>query len=213
MHVNWTRRAALGAAAGWMACAAGGAAAAPARLPRAEPLSPEAQSLVAWVRRSGDAAGRPWVVVDKKAARMHLHDARGRLLASTPVLLGATPGDHSVPGVGERAQAGLVGPGERTTPAGRYETQPGTNIDGETIVWLDWDAALAIHRLRPGRAHGLRQARLHGPDPQGRRLSLGCVVVPVDFYLQRVEPLLGKAPGVVYVLPEVRPLHEVFAPV
>jgi hypothetical protein len=211
--VKFTRRAALGAVAGWLACAGGGALAAQAPRMRTETLSGEARSLAAWVRRTRDAAGKPWVVVDKKAARMHVHDARGRLLASTPVLLGATPGDHSVPGVGERAQAGLVGPDERTTPAGRYDTQPGTNIDGESIVWLDWDAALAIHRLRPGRAHGLRQARLQGRDPQGRRLSLGCVVVPVDFYLQVVEPLLGKAAGVVYVLPEVKALHEVFAPV
>lgn len=209
------RRTALGAAMAWMAAA--GALAAPAAgrrrtsVPVAQGLSPQAAALVHRVRASGDADGQPWAVVDKRAARLHVFEPSGRLRATTPVLVGATPGDDSVPGVGERAQAGLVGPDERTTPAGRYATEPGRNAQGEAIVWLDWEAALAIHRLRPGRSQGLRQASLDGSDPAARRLSAGCVVVPVRFYLDVIEPLLGRRPGVVYVLPDTRPLQDVFS--
>ena len=97
---------------------------------------------------------------------------------------------------------------ERTTPAGRFVTQPGRNIAGEPIVWMDYEQALAIHRLRPGRAHTMRAARLEQSDPADRRLSLGCVVVPVKFYLGVIEPLLGPRSGVVYVLPETQSARE-----
>ena len=97
---------------------------------------------------------------------------------------------------------------ERTTPAGRFVTHPGKNLEGEPVIWFDYDAALAIHRLRPGRAHTVRAARLERSEPAQRRLSLGCVVVPVKFYLDVIEPLLGRRSGVVYVLPETQPLRD-----
>ena len=139
---------------------------------------------------------------------LFVHAANGRLMASTPVLLGAARGDEGAPGVGDRAQSGTLPFEERTTPAGRFVTQPGTNLEGEPVVWFDYDAALAIHRLRPGRAHNIRAARLAHSQPEERRVSLGCVVVPVQFYLDVIQPLLGRRSGVVYVLPETQPAHE-----
>jgi hypothetical protein len=36
------------------------------------------------------------------------------------------------------------------------------------------------------------------------------VVVPVDFYVNTVEPLLGRSRSVVYILPETRQTDEMF---
>ncbi len=172
--------------------------------------SADAREVAAWVQASDDAGGKPYLIVDKKAARLFVFEADGRLLAATPVILGAALGDSSTPGVGERAQNGTLTPEDKTTPAGRYVTQPGRNIDGEHVVWLDYGEALALHRLRPGRSYKTRAARLASSQPQERRLSLGCVVVPVDFYLDVVQPLLGSRSGVVYVLPETQSARELF---
>ena len=47
-----------------------------------------------------------------------------------------------------------------TTPAGRFEAEPGINNKGEQVVWVDYDSAFAIHRLRPGFAYQSRATRL-----------------------------------------------------
>lgn len=155
-----------------------------------------------WVLAQSDHHGRPFAIVDKRAARIHVYDANGRLVGETPVLLGLTPGDGAlVTQIGTRPVSSLR-PEERTTPAGRFDAEPGVNHRGEPIVWLDYDAALAIHRLRPGPARERRAERLASPDPALRRISYGCVVVPVAFYEQVIAPMLGRGRSVVYVLPE-----------
>ena len=205
--MEWHKKAAALAAA-WLV-AAGGAMAAPnaAQVQQQRPTA-EARDMAQWVLRSRDAGGRPFLVVDKKAAQLYVFNPDGRMTAATPVLLGAARGDEGAPGVGKHAQSGTLPFEERTTPAGRFVTQPGRNIAGEAIVWMDYEQALAIHRLRPGRAHSMRAARLEKSDPADRRLSLGCVVVPVKFYLGVIEPLLGRRSGVVYVLPETQSARE-----
>ena len=205
--MQWKHRAAALAAAWLLACA--GAQAAPSQATgRQQQPTADARDMAQWVQRTHDAGGRPYVIVDKKAAMLFVHAANGRLMASTPVLLGAARGDEGAPGVGDRAQSGTLPFEERTTPAGRFVTQPGTHLEGEPVVWFDYDAALAIHRLRPGRAHNIRAARLAHSQAEERRVSLGCVVVPVKFYLDVIEPLLGRRSGVVYVLPESQPMQE-----
>ena len=66
--------------------------------------SADAVRLVDWVLASGDAHGKPFAVVDKRAARLYVFGADGRLAGATPAILGSTIGDQIVPGVGERAQ-------------------------------------------------------------------------------------------------------------
>lgn len=158
-----------------------------------------------------DHRGLPFAIVDKQQAMLSVFDGRGRPIARTPVLLGLAPGDDSTPGVGQRAQQGTVAPQERTTPAGRFEAEPGRNVQGEDIVWLDYEAAFAIHRLRPGPSKQAREQRLASTRLADRRVSLGCVVVPVAFYESVIAPVLGRGRSVVYVLPETRPLHTLFA--
>lgn len=148
-------------------------------------------------------------MVDKRAARLFVFGRSRQLFGATPALLGAQPGDHSVPGVGDRLPS-EIRPFERTTPAGRFVSEPGRNLDGEHVVWMDYDQGLAIHRLRPGRAQAPRASRLEAASPRDMRVSLGCVVVPVAFYERVVSPVLGRSRGVVYVLPETRPIDEMF---
>jgi len=124
--------------------------------------------------------------------------ARGRAWAAGWACVGAAafaPVYASIP---------PAAPGERTTPAGRFTSQPGHNAQGEDVVWFDYAAALAIHRLRPGPAAQHRGERMGSPDSADKRISAGCVVVPVAFYEAVVRPSLGRRPGMVYVLPETR---------
>ncbi|WP_255440596.1 L,D-transpeptidase [Caenimonas sedimenti] len=163
--------------------------------------------MVDWVLRHGDHGGRPFAVVDKRLARIYVFDGQGRLTGETAALLGQTWGDHTVPGVGERAQTGSVRPDERTTPAGRFDSMPGRNLKGEAVIWVDHASAFAIHRLRPDAAQRARQIRLATASPDDNRASLGCVIVSVRFYEDIIEPTLGRSRSVVYVLPETGPLR------
>ena len=209
--MKWQNKAAALAAAWVLAC--GAAVAGPQaarvdhRLHKPQPTA-EARDMAQWILRTRDAGGLPFLVVDKKAAQLYVFNPDGRMTAATPVLLGAARGDEGVPGAGEHAQSGTLPFEERTTPAGRFLTHPGRNSEGEAVIWFDYEAALAIHRLRPGRAHAIRAARLEKSEPSERRVSLGCVVVPVKFYLGVIEPLLGRRAGVVYVLPETYAARE-----
>jgi primosomal protein N' len=206
---RWLRKAAVCTA--WIAVAAlaQSALAAPREFLNTRP-SMEARSLVDWAMRTGDPQGRPFVVVDKRAAHMYVFRADGQLAGHTPALLGSTLGDHTVPGVGARAQSGFVGPDERTTPAGRFEAAPGENAKGEHVVWVDYESAFAIHRLRPGFAYQARTTRMGTTSAGDKRVSWGCVVVPVAFYQQVVEKVLGRSRSVVYVMPETASLQKVF---
>jgi len=167
-----------------------------------QPLSADARYAARWVSEHGDNQRMPFVIVDKKAARMLVFEADGHLRAATAVLVGAGPGDVSIPGIAERAPSSLL-PRERITPAGRFVSEPGRNLKGEDIVWVDYDAKVAIHRLRPDAAQAQRLKRLATASANDKRVSLGCIVVPVAFYEQIIRPLFGQQYGVVYVLPEV----------
>ena len=161
-----------------------------------------ALALARQVIASADHGGLPFAVVDKKAAVLTDFLGNGQLVGSTPVLQGADHGDRAVPGVGARTQSGQLRKGDRVTTAGRFVSQPGRNLEGESVVWIDYDSALAIHRLRPGPSQQHRATRLASVDPQARRVSAGCVVVPVAFYEAVVSPVLGRSRAVIYVMPE-----------
>lgn len=175
--------------------------------------SDAARSVARWVIDSRDHAGLPFAIVDKKQARIYVFDGGGRLWGASAALLGQTIGDSSAPDVGQHTQLGRVPLEERTTPAGRFESEPGLNLDGDPVVWVDYASALAIHRVRPGASRRAREARLASATPDDNRVSLGCIVVPEDFFTSVVQPLLGRRRGVVYVLPEQRSLREIVDPI
>jgi hypothetical protein len=172
-------------------------------------LSEDAEAAARWVVERADNRGRPFAIVDKKAARLYVFSAAGRHLGGSPVLLGLSVGDQSIPGIASRRPASLA-PAERTTPAGRYASVPGHNEHGEDIVWFDYAASLAIHRLRPSPPAEQRDLRMISARSEDRRISFGCVVVPVAFYDAIVRPALGRQAGWVYVLPETRPAADLF---
>lgn len=169
--------------------------------------SDDAHYALRWVTEAQDNHGRPFVIVDKKDARIFVFEASGRLRGASPVLLGLTAGDDDVPGI-ERRAVPTLRENERTTPAGRFVSEPGHNLHGEAVVWIDYAAKLAMHRLRPAASAERRAARLASAAPDDNRISFGCVIVPVHFYETVVEPLLQKTYGVIYVLPETQPVQR-----
>jgi len=174
-------------------------------------VSADAHRVADWVAASGDNGPLDIVLVDKRAARVYVFDAQARLQAEAPALLGAARGDLTVPGIGDRPLA-QVRPEERTTPAGRFVAEPGVNSQGEDVVWVDYDAAVSMHRVRTGNATEQRLQRLATPGIDDNRISFGCINLPVAFYESQLRPRVhGGRGAVVYVLPEVLPLNQVFA--
>lgn len=172
-------------------------------------LAPALGAFVQWASADRATAGHmPWAVLDKKNARLYVFDPSGALLAASPVLLGSAIGDDSVPGIGDRPIADIR-PFERTTPAGRFKTEPGTNLQGEDIVWVDYDAAISMHRVRPLKGQR-RLERLATPGAGDNRISYGCINVPAAFYDRWVRPGFGSAAGLLYVLPETRTVGAQF---
>jgi hypothetical protein len=176
----------------------------------AHPASREVRRVANWAVSTDDPRGRPFMVVDKKRAALYVFDAGGVLAGKSPVLLGQARGDYSVPGIGDR-EVSLVRPFERTTPAGRFVTATGRNALGEDVIWIDYAAAVSMHRVRATVPEERRLQRLASRSWADNRISFGCINVPTAFYDEVVRPLFYRAPGLAYVLPEVGSLHQVFA--
>jgi hypothetical protein len=176
----------------------------------AEAASSDAKLVADWITDSGDNHNLSFVIIDKKNAKVFVFSPAGKLVGATPVLLGAARGDDSVPGIGQRPIA-QVRPQERTTPAGRFVAEPGVNMSGEDVVWVDYDAAVSMHRVRVVDPKERRLQRLASPTAADNRISYGCVNVPVAFFENVLSPEFRSRNGVVYVLPEVKPIRQVFA--
>lgn len=175
-----------------------------------EAASPNARSLAAWIRASDDNRGRPYIVVDKLDAKIFLFSGEGRLAGAAPVLLGLAKGDSSVPGIGTRALSRIAAH-ERTTPAGRFEATLGHGLNGKDILWVDYDAAISLHRVIVGNRADRRLERLATADPLDNRISYGCINVPVAYYERVVRPAFASRGGVVYVLPDTETLTSIFS--
>ena len=171
--------------------------------------SPEAERVARWVVASGDHGGRAFAVVDKREARVLVFEPSGRLVGSAPVLLGAALGDDSAPGIGQRPIS-QVRPEERTTPAGRFAGEAGRNLVPEDVVWVDYENAVSMHRVRTTNAAERRLERLATPTVRDNRISYGCINVPVNFFEGVLWPRFRASGGMVYVLPDRKPLTTVF---
>lgn len=171
--------------------------------------SADVRDIVPRIILSADNAGLPFMVVDKRQARLFIFDAQGQLLNSGPVLLGQARGDQTVPGIAERP-IDQVRPFERTTPSGRFVAQHGMNTLGEDVLWVDYDAAVSMHRVRATVAAERRLQRLASPSAADNRISFGCINLPPALYEQGVLPLVQHSRAVVYVLPETQPLAQQF---
>ncbi len=189
--------------------------AAPPPLPRRahfgdETPSLEVQQLADWVVHSNDSPAMPFVLIDKKNAKVYVFQVDGRLHATAPALLGLAVGDDAVPGIGQR-KLSSIRPQERTTPAGRFVASLAHNLQGRPILWVDYEGAVSLHPVVAGTPQEQRARRLSSPSPQDNRISYGCINVPVDFFHSVIKPAFTGTNGVVYVMPETRPVQQVFA--
>ena len=178
---------------------------------KSESASLETRHVANWVVHSGDnhagdKRALSFVIVDKAKAKVFVFDAEGRLLGAAPALLGLTVGDYATPGIGDK-KLSSIRKDERTTPAGRFVAQIGPNLK-EDVLWVDYAGAVSIHRVIKTKD---RLHRISTPDLKDKRVSFGCINVPVKFYEDVVRPAFGTSKGIVYVLPETRPAREVFA--
>lgn len=171
--------------------------------------SADARTIADWVADSGDNQHLPFAILDKRGARVYVFDPDARLMGSSLVLLGSAPGDDSVPGIGERPLS-RIRSNERTTAAGRFVSQPGLDDSGDEVVWVDYDAALAMHRVKVVDPKEHRFERIATDSIADKRISNGCINVPIRFFDSVVEPALGHSRAVVYILPEIKPLRQVF---
>jgi hypothetical protein len=174
-----------------------------------ETASDDARQVADWVVASGDNRKLFFVILDKANTKVFVFEPSGKLRSATPVLIGAARGDDSVTGIGGRPIA-EVQPHERTTPAGRFLAEPGRNTLGEDVVWVDYEAAVSMHRVRATEPKERRLERLASPTTDDNRISYGCINMPVDFFEKVLKPAFNASYGVVYVLPEVKSLGEVF---
>ncbi len=171
--------------------------------------SADARSVANWIAASGDNAGMAFVIVDKKMAKVYAFDAQAHLRGSSAALMGSAVGDGTAPGVGNLAIAD-VKPEQRTTPAGRFVAERGRNARGEDVVWIDYDNAVSMHRVVTQVASERRLERLASNSVQDKRISYGCINLPVAFYDQHIRPTFAAQAALVYVLPEVKTVQQVF---
>ena len=169
----------------------------------------DARGVADWVATSRDNGRLAFAILDKRAAQLYVFDPDAHLVGSSRVLLGAAPGDDSVAGIGQRPMD-QVRPDEKTTPAGRFVSHPGRNATGEEVIWVDYGAAVSMHRVRIVDPKEHRLERLASGAAEERRISYGCINIPVAFFDAVMKPMLGSSQAVVYVLPERKALAEVF---
>jgi hypothetical protein len=200
------------AAASWLAallCLPAAAVAAHLADFGTERASTDAMQIGNWVVDSADNGGLPFVIVDKLDSKVYVFNRDGQLLGAAAALLGLASGDASVPGIGNRKMSSIR-PDERTTPAGRFVASMERSLHGDQILWVDYDAAIALHRVVTTVPKERRLQRLASPSPRERRITYGCINVPVKFFDEVVLSAFKAGQGIVYVLPETRNARELF---
>lgn len=194
------------------AVAEGAAEKAPAK-PSADDVagqrSADAIRVADWIAGARDNGTLPYIIVDKKAAAAFLFDAEGKMIAHAPVLIGIAPGDDATPGVGSKSLA-EIGPAEKTTPAGRFLAKFGLAAGRQRVLWVDYATSVAMHTIPPGSPKEKRRDRMLSPTIEDNRITFGCINVPKIFYRKGVEPLFRKKGGYVYVMPDSKPIEDVF---
>jgi len=173
-----------------------------------EIASEDARRVADWVVVSGDNGGLPFVIIDKIRAKVFVFDNNGRLRGASLALLGKARGDDSAPDIGSR-KLSTIRAEERTTPAGRFVATLGHDFK-QDILWIDYGLSLSLHRVITGNPGDHRLQRLATASPLDKRISYGCVNVPVKFYEDIVLKTFTGTSGVVYILPEIKTIQDVF---
>ncbi len=175
-----------------------------------EQASEEVRQIFDGIISSGDNKNLPFVILDKKQAKIFAFQKDGQLLGEAPVLLGIGIGDDYFPGTGEK-KLSEIPVRERTTPAGRFHAKLGLDSHEEEVLWVDFEMAIAIHIVVKGTVRDRRLERLASLNPKDHRISFGCINVPKEFYTSSISPLFAGQGGIVYVLPDTKKLSEIFS--
>ena len=177
----------------------------------ADPKASEAARQVAnWVAATGDNLELPFLIVDKIHVRVFAFSADGTPRGSAPILIGLARGDSSPIGIGQRKLAEIA-PADRTTPAGRFIAALGNDLGPQDILWVDYDNSISLHRVVRGKVSDRRVERLKSASASDNRITYGCINVLPKFFDSVVRPLLKGTNGMVYILPEVKPLRDIFS--
>lgn len=177
-------------------------------LPSGQDVADTVVELAGWIVATHDSEGYPFAIMDKGAAQVLVFDGNGKLRGAAPALFGSAVGDHIAPGVAGLALREIPGR-DRTTPAGRFVGGFGPSVDAGRVLWVDYDSAVSIHPTATGVPSERRVERLESPTPDDNRISHGCINVAPAFYEQVLTPVFDQG-GVFYILPDVKPLAEVF---
>ncbi|MEP7296301.1 MAG: hypothetical protein ABI702_08935 [Burkholderiales bacterium] len=172
--------------------------------------SDDVRTVSNWIASSADNRGLPFAVLDKRGARLYVFDRYAVLQGASMVLLGSALGDDTPPGVGTK-RLSEIRSHERITPAGRFVSEPGHDDAGNDVVWVDYDAAVALHRVQVIEPKEKRFERIATPFVEDKRISNGCINVPIAFFDAVVKPAMGRSHAVVYVLPDIKPIQQIFA--
>ena len=172
--------------------------------------SPDTRRVADWIVRTGDQGTLPFLIIDKRAAGIYVFDPDGRAEAAAPILLGIARGDRFRPGSAAKDMYD-TSVEERITPAGRFLAQPGEDDNGHHVVWIQYDAGIAMHAVLDKKAGERRRQRLATPTPDDNRISFGCVNLPAEFYRSVVRPLFERTRALVYVLPDEEDALGLFA--
>jgi hypothetical protein len=161
-----------------------------------------------WVSYTRNNQKKAFVVIDKKNAQMYVFEPDGKLKNNATVLLGQAVADVLPPGTASKPISQLK-LHEKATPAGRFLAKPGKNHKGEDVIWIDYNSAISLHRLRKvGKEN--RAERLASAELDDNRISNGCVNVPPAFYDSLLRPTVLKKGAYVYVLPETKAPQQLF---
>lgn len=177
--------------------------------PAIDAPSASVRQLAAWVTSTRDNRGLAFVIVDKSAARVFAVDPQGHVVGTASALLGLTRGDDSPVGIGDLPLSAIT-PAQRVTPAGRFVVQLGEDQSGTTVLWVDYDNAIALHAVVTSNPRERRLERLASASVQDKRISYGCINVPAAFFQSIVVPMFQRSGGIAYILPETRPVGAVF---
>jgi len=174
-----------------------------------EPASDDARQVADWVVETADNGGLPFVIIDKVDAKVFVFDAHGQLVGASRALVGLAKGDDTLAGVGNLALS-AIRPDQRTTPAGRFVASLGADLQDKNVLWVDYAAGIALHRVVTTNPKEHRLERLATPSPLDKRISYGCINVPAKFYDNVVSPAFTGTNGIVYILPEIKSIQQVF---
>lgn len=161
-------------------------------------LTQDANAAHQYVQQNGDNANKPYIIADKKGGAVHLFDAQGNLLATTPALFGKNISDTTRAGA---TPAGKFTIKYASTPAKGYggTVQALANSSGQLVQ--SSAGTVSIHRTYTANSAENRPARLASKSVTDNRISNGCINVPSSFYNAHLDSAFD---GYVYVLPETK---------